>query len=63
VNNCAEVISYAGFDLPPVMEFTFHRKDRSRSRKPTLRFPHPLDQACVRGLKDIRLPFCWYATP
>lgn len=63
VNNCAEVISYAGFDLPPVMEFTFHRKDRSRSRKPTLRFPHPLDQACVPGLKDVRLPFCWHASP
>jgi hypothetical protein len=62
VNNCSEVISYAGFDLPPVMEFTFHRKDRSQSRKPTLRFPHPLDQACVPGRKDIQLPSCWHAS-
>jgi hypothetical protein len=61
VNNCAEVVSHAGFDLPPVMEFTFHRKDRSQSRKHTLSFPHLLDQACVPTRKDIRLPSCWYA--
>ncbi len=63
VNNCSEAVSYVGFDLPPVMEFTFHRKDRSQSRKPTLRFPHPLDQACVPARKDIQLPACWHASP
>ena len=63
VNNCAKIISHAGFELPPVMEFTFHRKDRSQSRKPTLRFPPPLDQACIPDQHDIRLPSCWHASP
>jgi len=59
VNNCAQPINYAGFQLPPVMEFTFHRKDRARTRRPAEAFPHPLDRPNIAGRPDILLPACW----
>jgi hypothetical protein len=59
VNNCTSVRRYAGFDLPPVMEFTFHRKDRSASRTPATEFPHRLDRANLAGRPDTVLPPCW----
>lgn len=61
VNNWAKVTSYSGFDLPQVMEFTFLRKDRSKSRTFAKDFPHPLDRANAPHRKDIRLPACWHA--
>lgn len=60
VNNCTDPINYAGFELPPVMEFTFHRKDRSRSRKPAVNFPHPLDRPNNTHRPDPQLPACWH---
>lgn len=60
VNNCVGVQRHLGFDLPPVMEFTFHRKDRSRRREPATTFPHPLDRANCPGRPDLPLPACWY---
>lgn len=59
VNNCTSVRRYKGFDLPPVMEFTFHRKDRSAARAPATEFPHPLDRGNLSGRDDIVLPPCW----
>ncbi len=60
VNNCTSIVEYKGFELPPVMEFTFHRKDRSRLRKPATCFPHPLDRPNLRSRPDRRLPGCWH---
>lgn len=59
VNNCEGPMNYAGFELPPVVEFTFHRKDRARSRRPAKDFPHPLDRPNAVGRPDILLPACW----
>jgi hypothetical protein len=59
VNNCSSVRRHEGFDLPPVMEFTFHRKDRSVSRTPATEFPHRLDRANLAGRPDTILPPCW----
>lgn len=59
VNNCTSVHRYEGLELPPVMEFTFHRKDRSRHRAVATEFPHHLDRPNIRGRREIPLPACW----
>ena len=59
VNNCTSMLRYKGFDLPPLMEFTFHRKDRSSRREPATEFPHPLDRGNLPGRRDTTLPACW----
>lgn len=59
VNNCTAMIGYKGFEIPPVMEFTFHRKDRSDLREPATEFPHPLDRGNLPARRDMPLPACW----
>lgn len=59
-NNCSPVAICDGFEVPPVMEFTFLRKDRIGQRSAATRFPHELDRKCVRNLPDIPLPRGWY---
>jgi hypothetical protein len=59
VNNCTAIQKYKGFELPPVMEFTFHRKDRSHKRVPATHFPHPLDRGNLPQRRDTILPACW----
>jgi hypothetical protein len=47
-------------EIPPVMEFTLYRKDRSvvvPGQK--LAFPHPLDQDNLPHLPGYALPDCW----
>jgi hypothetical protein len=61
VNNCTAVLNYRGLDLPPVMEFTFHRKDRSAQRTAVTIFPHPLDRANLPVRSDKVSPDCWRA--
>jgi hypothetical protein len=59
-NNCRNPVVYKGFEVPPLMEFTFLRKDRVISEKQSSRaFPHPLDRPCVKSLTDYALPICW----
>jgi hypothetical protein len=59
VNNCTSVQRYKDFDLPPVMEFTFHRKDRSNYRTSATEFPHKLDRGNLAERRDTILPQCW----
>jgi hypothetical protein len=59
-NNWSEPEAYGPFEIPRLMEFTFLRKDRIRSRKPTASFPHPLDRVNVPAKPDYPLPDCWY---
>jgi hypothetical protein len=49
------------FQVPPLMEFTFHRSDRIARAAPAREFPHPLDRSNVPGGRDYPLPECWYA--
>ncbi|PPD44273.1 MAG: hypothetical protein CTY15_07450 [Methylocystis sp.] len=59
-NNCCPPSTLGPFTVPPVMEFTFLRKDRVKKRVPTSRFPHELDRPNVAIHEDIELPRCWY---
>jgi hypothetical protein len=58
-NNHAPARRVHGFELPSVIEFTFHRKDRSMRRSPTSAFPHPHDRPNRPGHPDPALPACW----
>lgn len=58
-NNYLGVRSNHGVEIPEIMEFTFHRRDRARSMTPALSFPHPLDMDCCPK-RPVRLPRCWY---
>jgi len=58
--NCLKPIIYGKYEIPPVMEFTFLRKDRISSKQPTLSFPHPLDRKNVSYYEDLSLPKCWF---
>lgn len=51
----------AGYPIPPLMEFTFSRKDRALSRSPARNFPHPLDEVNVPANPDFALPTCWHS--
>ena len=49
-----------GFSIPPVMEFTFLRKDRITKKSKCNYFPHELDRASDTRKLDYSLPKCWY---
>lgn len=59
-NNCTSPVKYGGVVIPPVMEFTFLRKDRVSWRERAGKFPHPLDFTNVLENRDFPLPKCWY---
>ena len=58
-NNCY-VLSRYGYTFPQLLEITFLRKDRIKTRTPATDFPHILDRKNVLERKDIILPKCWY---
>ncbi len=58
-NNCREPVEHFGFIVPPVMEFTFLRKDRTVSNRPASVSSNALDSPNVEGLPDFKLPKCW----
>ncbi len=58
-NNLRAVVSYGSYEVPPLMEFTFLRKDRSRKSGTAVSLPHPHDSPNVPGFPDIALPGCW----
>ena len=59
-NNYHRCTSYGKYEIPPVVEFTFLRKDRILNRRPTVAFPHPLDRKNVPHREDLPLPDCWF---
>lgn len=59
-NNCALPHRYQSFEIPPILELTFLRKDRTEKRTPVNSFPHPLDHKNIEDLDDFALPKCWY---
>lgn len=60
-NNCVPIVGYGEIQVPPVMEFTFIRKDRVVSKSFEISLPHPLDSPNMPQYKDIYLPSCWYS--
>lgn len=59
-NNCCKPVNYKKFAIPPVMEFTFLRKDRISDFTPTKTFPHELDSPNSLHNNNFSLPSCWY---
>jgi len=59
-NNNAPIVKYKNIKIPPVIEFTFLRKDRikgiSRAVKPNLK----LNAKNNKSLPDVTLPAIWY---
>ena len=59
-NNCAKTVKYKHFEIPPIIEFSFIRKDRVNNYSPQINFPHKLDKSNFPNYKDIILPKCFY---
>lgn len=59
-NNNIKPINILDIAIPPVMEFTFLRKDRIAFKHENKNFPHALDSANVETKDDFVLPSCWY---
>ena len=58
-NNADGVLLKEGLEIPPVMEFTFQRRDRLTSAQPRSDFPSPLDRDNTPG-STVVLPACWH---
>jgi len=59
-NNVAKPTTRGDIEIPPVMEFTFYRKDRTKVEQGrTLDFPHPYDHDNITSRPSIVLPPCW----
>lgn len=60
-NNCAPSYIYGEFEIPPIMEFTFLRRDRINHQSKINKVPHELDQVNIAKKADVLLPRCWYS--
>lgn len=58
-NNCCKPITKGTISIPPVLEFTFIRKDRVSTQGYITDFPHKLDVDCANK-ETLVLPSCWY---
>jgi hypothetical protein len=59
-NNCSETIKYKNYEIPPIIEFTFLRKDRVSNFSYETKFPHKLDRKNIETKPDIILPKCFW---
>ena len=59
-NNSGGIKRIAGNDIPSILEITFLRSDRVRSRKFTSQFPHVLDRPNIVQKNELVLPKSWY---
>ncbi|WP_170311764.1 FkbM family methyltransferase [Sulfitobacter sabulilitoris] len=58
-NNYYPPAQVAGWEVPPLLELTYLRRDRVAEAMPTQAFPHPLDQTNVPDRPDFALPKFW----
>jgi hypothetical protein len=58
-NNCADIEWCGNTGIPPVVEFTFLRRDRDFAVERSMTIPHSLDKDCVAERKSIALPKWW----
>jgi hypothetical protein len=61
-NNCCEPAKTGGVPVPRMMEFTFYRNDRIKSREFQSTFPNPLDRDNTTN-PTVVLPDYWYRKP
>ena len=54
-NSCSKVYENNGIQIPPIVEYTFLRKDRVKQLKNNINFPHELDHD-----KNFILPNCFF---
>jgi Methyltransferase FkbM domain len=59
-NNAWSIRKLDEIEIPPVMEFTFYRKDRALSLQAATHFPHPLDCVNDQSVPDVVLPSAWH---
>ena len=59
-NNCSDTVVYDTYEVPPVVEFTFLRKDRIDKKIFTHEFPNKLDKDNQPSKKSIILPRCFF---
>lgn len=59
-NNIFPKISVMDINIPPLLEFTFLRKDRLIEKKLIKKLPHALDQKNVSYKADVFLDEYWY---
>ncbi len=59
-NNISDAAVHGDIEIPPLMEFTFYRKDRAHFEDRPLSYPHRLDARNVEAKEDLPLPRCWY---
>jgi len=58
-NNVAPAFKSKDLEIPPLMEFTFHRRDRVQLLSRRTDFPHPLDRDNTLQ-SPLPLPKCWF---
>lgn len=58
-NNTVAAVRHGDLVVPPLLEFTFLRRDRLRPADRKLQFPHPLDADCYPNAPGMVLPECW----
>lgn len=60
-NNYHKTRKNNGIEIPELLEFSFHRRDRAPTLTltPTRSFPHSLDRDCCPN-NPVILPRCWY---
>lgn len=58
-NNCCGSLKVGRLEIPRVMEFTFHRKDRGEVLGFNIDLPSKLDAKNVDRKAELRLPKCW----
>lgn len=59
-NNPEIIVKQGNIVIPPVLEFSFLRRDRSRITEGKLHFPSDLDQPNNKNKLDLKLPKCWF---
>ncbi len=62
-NNYMAAKRVRGVEVPPLLELTFHRRDRAAFRDWARQIPHPLDADNVPGRREVVLPRNWWGGP
>ena len=59
-NNVLPLKRIRGVEVPPLVELTFHRRDRAKFLGYAAAFPHALDRDNVTGQRPVVLPRNWW---